>query len=51
MIHATKLLSDFIADLHYEDIPFAAVEATKKYLIDYYSANAAAGDYKVRFAE
>ena len=38
MTHVTKVLSRFIADLTYEDLPVAVVDTTKKYILDYYAA-------------
>ncbi len=38
MTHVTELLSRFIADLKYEDIPKSVVETTKLYILDYYAA-------------
>lgn len=38
MIHATEILSRFIAGLQYEDIPKTVVETTKMYILDYYAA-------------
>ena len=38
MIHATEILSSFIANLKYEDLPKEAVETTKTYILDYYAA-------------
>lgn len=38
MTHVTKVLSHFIADLKYENLPEAVVDTTKKYILDYYAA-------------
>ena len=38
MTHVTKVLSRFISDLTYEDLPEAVVDTTKKYILDYYAA-------------
>lgn len=38
MEHLTQLLSRFLADLRYEDLPKEAVETTKLYILDYYAA-------------
>lgn len=38
MTHVTKILSRFIADLTYEDLPEAVVDTTKNYILDYYAA-------------
>lgn len=38
MTHVTKVLSRFIADLTYEDLPEAVVDTTKKFILDYYAA-------------
>lgn len=38
MIHITQILSRFIADLEYEDIPEAVIATTKMYILDYYAA-------------
>lgn len=38
MIHATEILSRFIAGLRYEDLGAEVVETTKLYIIDYYAA-------------
>lgn len=38
MTHITEILSRFIANLKYEDIPEAVVKATKMYILDYYAA-------------
>ncbi|MBE6708976.1 MAG: MmgE/PrpD family protein [Ruminococcaceae bacterium] len=38
MIHATEILSRFIADLTYDDIPTEAINITKMYIVDYYAA-------------
>lgn len=38
MIHATEILSRFIAGLRYEDLPADVVELTKLYIVDYYAA-------------
>lgn len=38
MTHITKILSSFIANLKYEDLPESVVETTKIYILDYYAA-------------
>jgi len=38
LTQVTKLLSDFVAGLRYDDLPAEAVEALKRYVIDYYAA-------------
>ena len=38
MLHATELLSNFAADLRYEDLPEEVVRTTKRFVIDYYAA-------------
>ncbi len=38
MIHATEILSHYIAGLRYEDCPESVVETTKMYILDYYAA-------------
>lgn len=38
MVHATQLLSRFIAALQYDDLPEAVIETTKCYILDYYAA-------------
>lgn len=38
MIHATEILSRFLASLRYEDLGAEVVETTKLYIIDYYAA-------------
>ena len=38
MTHVTEILSKFIANLKYEDLPEEAVETTKTYILDYYAA-------------
>ncbi|MGN0522240.1 MAG: MmgE/PrpD family protein, partial [Eubacterium sp.] len=38
MIHATEILSKFVADLKYDDLPDEAIETTKMYITDYYAA-------------
>lgn len=38
MIQATRLLSRFLAELKYEDLPREVVETTKQYILDYYAA-------------
>lgn len=38
MTHITEILSRFIADLRYEDIPKTVVETTKMFILDYYAA-------------
>ncbi|MBQ3423613.1 MAG: MmgE/PrpD family protein [Clostridia bacterium] len=38
MIHVTELLSSFIGDLSYDDLPEEVVETLKRFLIDYYAA-------------
>ena len=48
MIHATKILSDFAADLSFSDLSAEVVETTKKYILDYYAAGFAG--YRVNTA-
>ena len=38
MIHATKILSEFISRLQYDDLTEEVIETTKDYIIDYYAA-------------
>lgn len=38
MVHITEILSRFIAELRYEDLPEAVVETTKRFILDYYAA-------------
>lgn len=38
MIHYSKMLSDFVYNLKYEDLPDDVVDTTKRYIADYYAA-------------
>lgn len=38
MEHVTQILSEFVAELHYEKIPAATIENTKRYIVDYFAA-------------
>ena len=38
MIHYSKILSDFVYNLKFEDLPDEVVETTKRYIADYYAA-------------
>ena len=38
MTHVTKILSRFVAGLHYEELPEEVVKTTKMYILDYYAA-------------
>ncbi len=38
MIHLSEILSDFVYNLRYEDLPEEVVETTKRYVADYYAA-------------
>ena len=39
MIHYSQILSDFVYNLKYEDLPLAVVDTTKRYIADYYAAS------------
>ena len=39
MIHYSQILSDFVYNLKYEDLPADVVETTKRYIADYYAAS------------
>lgn len=38
MIHYSKILSDFVYNLKFEDLPDDVVDTTKRYIADYYAA-------------
>ena len=39
MIHYSQILSDFVYNLKFEDLPDDVVETTKRYIADYYAAS------------
>ncbi len=39
MIHLSEILSDFVYNLEFEDLPEEVVETTKRYIADYYAAS------------
>lgn len=51
MIDATKMLSEFAADLKFENLPQEAVDTTKMFIADYYAACAAGYKVNKRFNE
>ena len=38
MLHLSEMLSEFVYNLRYEDLPEEVVETTKRYIADYYAA-------------
>lgn len=49
MLHITKLLSEYVASLKFENIPEEVIEQTKIYIIDYYAASLAGYKVNKRF--